>query len=83
VRVAVAAQRFTLRGAERPRRRPRRPRRRGGAGHLAVTVSLGVAQRAAGGGDVGAVVTQADAALYRAKQAGRNRIEAAGPARRG
>ena len=83
VRAAVAAQRFTLRGADRPRRRPKRPRRRSGAGHLAVTISLGVAQRAAGGGDVEAVVKQADAALYRAKQAGRNRIEAAAPARRG
>jgi GGDEF domain-containing protein len=78
-RAAVAAQRFTLRAADRPRRRPRQPRRRGGAGtgQLGVTVSLGLAQRASNDGDVQAVVQQADAALYRAKRAGRNRIEAA------
>jgi len=82
-RAAVAAQRFTLRAADRPRRRPRQPGRRGGTGtgQLVVTVSLGLAQRAAGDGDVQAVVQQADAALYRAKRAGRNRIEAARAAR--
>jgi diguanylate cyclase (GGDEF)-like protein len=76
VRAAVAGQRFTLRAADRPRRRPKAPRRRGGATQLGVTVSIGVAHGAAGEG-AEAVVRQADAALYRAKQAGRNRIEVA------
>ena len=83
VRVAVAAQRFTLRGADRPRRRPKQPRRRSGTTQLAVTVSAGIAHRAAGDRDAGAVVREADAALYRAKQAGRNRIATAREARRG
>jgi diguanylate cyclase (GGDEF)-like protein len=84
LRGAVAAQRFTLRAADRPRRRPKQPRRRSsaGAGQLGVTVSLGLACRAAGDGDVDAAVREADAALYRAKRAGRNRLETA-RARRG
>jgi diguanylate cyclase (GGDEF)-like protein len=84
LRSAVAAQRFTLRAADRPRRRPKQARRRSGtgAGQLGVTVSLGLACRAAGDGDVDAAVREADAALYRAKRAGRNRLETAG-ARRG
>jgi GGDEF domain-containing protein len=82
MRAAVAAQRFTLRAADRPPRRPKRPRRRSGAGELKVTVSLGVAQRASGAPHAGEVVTQADAALYRAKEAGRNRIEIAPSPRR-
>jgi diguanylate cyclase (GGDEF)-like protein len=60
---------------DRPRRRPKHPRRRSGAAHLAVTVSIGVAQRGAGDGRPETIVERADAALYRAKQGGRNRIE--------
>lgn len=43
-----------------------------------VTVSAGVAALTSGadGRDVGTLVSRADAALYRAKQAGRNRVEA-------
>ena len=75
VRAAVAGARFTLRGVDRPRRRPKHPRRRSGATQLAVTVSIGVAQRGAGGAGPETAVERADAALYRAKQGGRNRIE--------
>lgn len=76
MRASVARDRFTLRGADRPRRRPKQPHRRAGTTEIAVTVSIGVAQRAAGDSDPAAVVTRADAALYRAKQGGRDRIEA-------
>jgi len=45
---------------------------------LAVTVSIGVAT-ARPGGTVSTVLREADAALYRAKDAGRNRVRQAGP----
>lgn len=48
---------------------------------LAVTCSLGVAQRSAGDLDHGALLARADAALYRAKQLGRNRVELGPPPR--
>ncbi|HEX9633300.1 MAG TPA: GGDEF domain-containing protein [Gemmatimonadales bacterium] len=82
VRAAVAGAPFTLRGPDRPRRRPKHPRRRSGASRLAVTISMGVAQRAAGDATPDATVQRADAALYRAKKGGRNRI-ASGKATRG
>jgi diguanylate cyclase (GGDEF)-like protein len=81
VRAAVAGAPFTLRAPDRPRRRPKRPRRRSGAPQLAVTISIGVAQRAAGDATPDAVLQRADEALYRAKKRGRNRIEAGKAAR--
>ena len=81
VRAAVAGARFTLRGADRPRRRPKHPRRRSGATQLAVTISMGVAQRGAGDATSETVVQRADAALYRAKEGGRNRIASGKTAR--
>ena len=44
---------------------------------LQVSISLGVAQLAPGETDMAALVQRADAALYRAKDNGRNRVEAA------
>lgn len=82
VRAGVAASTFTLRGADRPRRRPRRPRRRSGARQLAVTISIGAAHRRSDDPAPDAVVQRADAALYKAKERGRNRI-ASGEAARG
>ena len=41
---------------------------------LSVTVSMGVAGRGAGGDTPALVLKAADEALYRAKQAGRNRV---------
>jgi two-component system, cell cycle response regulator len=47
------------------------------AGSLAVTISIGSASYAAGRSDAAELIALADAALYRAKSAGRNRVEAA------
>lgn len=78
VRRAVAASPFVLRGADRPRRKPRgtkpapcRPET------LGVTVSIGAAA-ATTGTTVTDVLSAADKALYRAKAAGRNTVVAAG-----
>ncbi|MBJ7472451.1 MAG: diguanylate cyclase [Solirubrobacteraceae bacterium] len=49
-------------------------------GPIPVTASLGVASLPSDGEDVGDLVRAADEALYRAKRAGRNRVEAATPA---
>lgn len=46
---------------------------------LSMTVSVGVAVRCAADADFDAVLRRADAALYRAKAAGRNRVEVAPP----
>lgn len=49
-------------------------------GDVRLTVSIGVAQRAALDEDPARLLARADAALYRAKRAGRNRVEADPPA---
>ena len=49
-------------------------------GEISVTVSMGVAEPG-NAREVEQVIQAADKALYRAKQAGRNRVEAAGPVR--
>jgi PleD family two-component response regulator len=48
---------------------------------LSVTVSIGVAEPSPGAKEVEQVVQAADKALYRAKRAGRNRVEVAAPSR--
>lgn len=68
---------FTLRGRLRPRRKPDklpRPRRRARGKQLTVTVSIGVAGRSARDSTPEKVIKAADKALYRAKDAGRNRV---------
>jgi diguanylate cyclase (GGDEF)-like protein len=51
-----------------------------GAGVLPITASFGVASYPAAAGDKTTLVAAADAALYRAKRGGRNRVERAEPA---
>lgn len=58
--------------------------RRGAAGtgrEISVTVSIGVAEATARTREAEQVIQAADKALYRAKQAGRNRVEAATPSK--
>ncbi len=66
---------FTVRGRGRAKvktkNKPRKPRR---GSRLAVTVSIGVAERNGRYATPEAVLKAADKALYRAKQAGRNRV---------
>jgi diguanylate cyclase (GGDEF)-like protein len=74
VRRAVAETRFVLRSPARPRKKPARPAARSPQRAIGVTVSIGVAEHDGGTADPQAVVKRADQALYKAKQAGRNRV---------
>ncbi len=76
------------RGTDRRSSRSRRvassqllPRTPTNSEELSVTVSIGVAEPSPGVQQVEQVVQMADKALYRAKRAGRNRVEMAAPAR--
>ncbi len=75
LRTAIARTDFAPRARLRPRRRPAKPRARKSPKRLAVTVSIGVAGPNGRRG-AEAVLKAADAALYRAKKGGRNRVEA-------
>jgi diguanylate cyclase (GGDEF)-like protein len=46
----------------------------GGAGQVDVTVSIGVAIATAVDNDAETIIKRADCALYRSKEAGRNRV---------
>lgn len=79
VREAVANARFALRRLPRPRNRKGRERRgRAGAANdvRQVTISVGVASASERIARVHAVLEAADQAMYRAKNAGRNRVVA-------
>jgi diguanylate cyclase (GGDEF)-like protein len=72
LRKAIEGAGFAVRGGKRPRKKPDPPKN-GGGRRVSVTVSIGVAGPEAETAP-DAVVRAADAALYRAKRAGRNRL---------
>jgi diguanylate cyclase (GGDEF)-like protein len=74
LRQRVEAVPFTIRSAGRPRLRPESPSPAGPRTRLTVTVSIGVAGTDDSRVRPEEVVRAADAALYRAKHAGRNQI---------
>jgi diguanylate cyclase (GGDEF)-like protein len=75
-------RRAEVRRPPAPRRRTRSGQISGTANHeLSVTVSIGVAEPDAPARAVEQVIQAADKALYRAKQAGRNRVDSGKPPR--
>ncbi|HYN08985.1 MAG TPA: GGDEF domain-containing protein [Vicinamibacterales bacterium] len=79
VRTAIADARFVLRGADRPAQKPARPENGPQKKHhrIEITVSIGVAGRSKRHSSPELVLDAADAALYRAKEAGRNCVKLA------
>src|SRR5439155_10288908 len=76
LRETVETSRFTLRGRFRPRKKPTAPKGRQTREQIVITVSIGVAEKNSRQTSPDQVVTAADKALYRAKEAGRNRVSA-------
>ncbi|MFQ5817710.1 MAG: diguanylate cyclase [Terriglobia bacterium] len=77
LRKTVAATRFGVRGRDRPRKKPEKPRPScGPRKQVSVTISLGVAERDDRHSEAEHVIQAADKALYRAKKAGRNQVKA-------
>ncbi len=74
VRRTIERSPFVLRGPHRPRARPEGPAAAGERRRIAVTVSVGIAATDSEAVTPEEVVRAADQALYRAKQAGRNRV---------
>lgn len=74
IRETVAGLSVVPRGSDRPTRKPKNPARRPNPAGVPVTVSIGLAWADEHDGDPQAVLTTADAALYKAKRQGRNRV---------
>jgi GGDEF domain-containing protein len=81
VRQAIAEAGFVLRGADRPARKPpKRPQvdpKKDARTSVHITVSIGIAERSTRHSTPELVLDAADAALYRAKEAGRNCVRIA------
>ncbi len=77
VRQTIEDARFIPRGIDRPKKKPKKNQRRkkSVAAALQVTISIGAAERSGKTCKADEVIKAADQALYRAKKAGRNRVE--------
>ena len=77
IRREVAESSFSLRGSDRPKRKPKNARLTSSNGKkVTVTISIGAAERNGRYETPEQVIEAADKALYRAKEGGRNRVEA-------
>jgi len=74
LREIVETSRFTMRRRFRPRVKPKNDKSRKTRPGITITVSIGVAERNHRNASPDQVVQAADKALYRAKEAGRNRV---------
>jgi diguanylate cyclase (GGDEF)-like protein len=74
LRETVETSRFTMRRRFRPRTKPKADKGRKTRPGITITVSIGVAERNHKHSNPDQVVMAADKALYRAKEAGRNRV---------
>jgi len=74
LREVVETSRFTMRRRFRPRIKPKNDKGRKSRQAITITVSIGVAERNHRHASPDQVVQAADKALYRAKEAGRNRV---------
>jgi diguanylate cyclase (GGDEF)-like protein len=75
LRKAVQTSCFVLRGKDRPRKKPKAPKTQSNPQKaVVVTVSIGIGERSDRNVTPDQVIKAADKALYRAKDAGRNRV---------
>ncbi len=74
LREMVETHRFTMRRRFRPRVKPKNEKERKSRQAIMITVSIGVAERNHRHTSPDQVIQAADKALYRAKEAGRNRV---------
>jgi diguanylate cyclase (GGDEF)-like protein len=74
LRETVETSKFTMRRRFRPRIKPKNGQGRKSPQAIMITVSIGVAERGDRNSSPDEVVQAADKALYRAKEAGRNRV---------
>ena len=77
LRRAIADAGFVLRGPDRPARRPRTSTEatQTSAPRVSISISIGIAERSKRHSTPELVLDAADAALYRAKEAGRNCVK--------
>ena len=76
LRRSIADKEFVVRGPNRPPRKPRRAKEseETSAPRVHITISIGIAERSTRHSTPELVLDAADATLYRAKEAGRNRV---------
>ena len=77
LRQRIGNSRFTLRGDNRPMKKPKHPVPPSNPETLSITVSIGASQRGDHYDKPADVIRRADEALYKAKDSGRNRVKVA------